>query len=182
MRIIAGKFKGRVIRPPKGLPVRPTTDLAKEGLFNILANRVDFEDCVVLDCFAGTGAMSYEFASRGVPHLTTVDKDAKCVAFQKATFAALGMPNAIVVKMPVEGFLKTTATPYDIIFLDPPYDMPKQTDLLDRIFNFRWLAPGGVVILEHSSHNNFSSYPHFVEVRKYGNSSFSFFEYPQEQE
>jgi 16S rRNA (guanine966-N2)-methyltransferase len=177
MRIVAGKFRGRVIRPPKGLPVRPTTDQAKEALFNILSHRLDFEGMRVLDACAGTGNMSYEFLSRGVTELVAVDADAKCVQFIQSTFRELGEKGARAIQQPVEKFFKGPAQEFDLIFMDPPYAMPGQDALVAHILAGGWLARDGVFILEHSSLQDFSGLAEFVELRKYGGSSFSFFEH-----
>lgn len=177
MRIIGGRFKGKVLRPPKGLPVRPTTDQAKEALFNILNHRIDWEETRVLDCFAGTGSMSYEFLSRGVDGLTAIDQDARCVQYIGATFRELGVPGAQVRRGDVVQFLAGPAEPFDLVFMDPPYAMPHQERLVERVLRGGWLAPGGVLILEHASTNDFSGLADFTEVRKYGGSSFSFFEH-----
>lgn len=179
MRIVAGKHRGRMIRPPKGLPVRPTTDQAKEALFNILSNRLDFEELAVLDGFAGTGNMSYEFLSRGVEKLVAVDADAKCVQFMQATFKELGHAEARAIKMSVERYFQGPPQTFDLIFLDPPYAMPGQDRLVMNILEGGWLAEEGVLILEHASSNQFTGLAEFVEVRKYGGSSFSFFEQKQ---
>jgi 16S rRNA (guanine966-N2)-methyltransferase len=176
MRIIGGKYRGRVIRPPKGLPVRPTTDQTKEALFNILSNRLDFEGMAVLDAFAGTGNMSYEFLSRGVSELVAVDADAKCVQFIQSTFQELGMKGGKAIRMPVEKYLQGPPKAFDLIFMDPPYAMPGQEGLVAQLLHDGWLVPEGWVILEHSSMHDFSGLAEFVEMRKYGGSSFSFFE------
>lgn len=180
MRIISGKYRGRVIRPPKGLPVRPTTDMAKESLFNILSNRLDFDDMLVLDCFAGTGSMSYEFLSRGVGSVLALDADAKCIAYIQATFKALDATNAQAMRTDVQRFLEGPATAYDLIFMDPPYAMPNQEALVMRIMEGGWLAAEGMLVLEHASGNDFSGLAYFSELRKYGGSSFSFFEHVHE--
>lgn len=156
--------------------MRPTTDQAKEALFNILSHRVDFSEIAVLDCFAGTGNMSYEFLSRGVTRLTAVDADAKCVQFIQSTFRELGASNAKALKMPVEKYFQGQAEAYDLIFMDPPYAMPGQEALIERILHGGWLKPEGQLILEHASANQFGGLAEFVEMRKYGGSSFSFFE------
>ncbi|MFN8393627.1 MAG: 16S rRNA (guanine(966)-N(2))-methyltransferase RsmD [Bacteroidia bacterium] len=176
MRIVAGRFRGRVIHPPKGLPVRPTTDQAKEALFNILNNRLDFDGLKVLDCFAGTGNMSYEFLSRGVEDLLAIDADAGCVRFIQATFRELGATQAHVLRMNADRYFREAPVPYDLIFMDPPYAMPGQEELISSIFQGGWLAEDGLLILEHASNKPFTGLAEFVEMRKYGGSSFSFFE------
>ncbi len=180
MRIIGGKYKGRVIKPPKGLPVRPTTDMAKEALFNILNHRVDFDGMRVLDCFAGTGSMSYEFLSRGAGSVLALDADAKCVKYISSTFKDLGANNAQAQQTQVERFFAGPAQPYDLIFMDPPYAMPGQDALVLRIMQGGWLERDGLLILEHASSAAFNGLAYFTELRKYGGSSFSFFEYGNE--
>jgi 16S rRNA (guanine966-N2)-methyltransferase len=176
MRIISGKFRGRVIHPPKGLPVRPTTDMAKESLFNILNNRLDFDGMRVLDCFAGTGSMSYEFLSRGVGSLLALDADAKCVKYISSTFKELAVTQAQAVQTDVLRYLAGPAEPFDLIFMDPPYALLNQDALVLRVMEGGWLTEEGLLILEHASANDFSGLAYFAELRKYGGSSFSFFE------
>ncbi len=175
MRIISGKHRGKVIRPPKGLPVRPTTDQAKEALFNILNNRLDWNALKVLDCFAGTGNMSFEFLSRGANSVRAIDADSKCVRFINRTFQELNAADAKATRMPVERFIAGTPSQFDLIFMDPPYAMPHQDQLVLTLLNKGWLAPDGILVLEHASTNDFSNLAFFEEVRKYGSSSFSFF-------
>lgn len=175
MRIISGKHRGKVIRPPKGLPVRPTTDQAKEALFNILNNRLAWNGLRVLDCFAGTGNMSFEFLSRGAKTVRAIDANANCIRFISRTFEELNAEDAKATKMPVERFLAGKPSPFDLIFMDPPYAMPHQESLVFAALNNGWLAPDGFLVLEHASTNDFSNFAFFKEVRKYGSSSFSFF-------
>jgi 16S rRNA (guanine(966)-N(2))-methyltransferase RsmD len=177
MRIISGKYRGKVIRPPKGLPVRPTTDQAKEALFNILQSRLGFQGLKVLDLFAGTGNMSFEFLSRGVTGIKAVDADARCVQFIQRTFQELAAQDAKALKMPVERFLGQASEAFDLVFMDPPYAMPGQDQLVRMILEKGWLAEDGLLILEHSSTTDCQTFPYFVETRKYGSSSFSFFQH-----
>lgn len=176
MRIVAGRFRGRVIHPPRGLPVRPTTNQAKEALFNILNNRLDFDGLHVLDAFAGTGNMSYEFLSRGVENLLAIDADAGCVRFIQATLRELGATQARAMRMDAARYFKESPVQYDLIFMDPPYAMPGQEELIASIFRAGWLTEDGLLILEHASNKPFTGLAEFVEMRKYGGSSFSFFE------
>lgn len=178
MRIISGKYKGRQINAPKNLPVRPTTDMAKEALFNILNNRYYFEDITVLDLFAGTGNISYEFASRGVPHVVSVDQDQKCVQFISKISQELEL-NIRVVKSEVMQYLKRGGAVFNIIFADPPYQMPQCdfANIPERVFALKLLADNGVLILEHSKHMDLSKLEYFTNQRKYGGSVFSFFQY-----
>ncbi|HET8808984.1 MAG TPA: RsmD family RNA methyltransferase [Flavobacteriaceae bacterium] len=176
MRIISGKHKGRRLEAPKKLPVRPTTDMAKEGLFNILSNRFDFFETSVLDLFSGTGNMSYEFASRGVPQITAVDKNYHCVQYISKTSTILDA-GINVVKSDVFQYLEKTSLTADLIFADPPYDFPleKFQKIVDIVLEKNLLNPDGVLVIEHSKHTDLSKTTGFDEKRNYGNSVFSFF-------
>jgi 16S rRNA (guanine(966)-N(2))-methyltransferase RsmD len=173
MRIIGGTCKGRPLHPPKGLPVRPTTDFAKEALFNILNNQLDFEGIKVLDLFAGTGNMSLEFASRGA-QVTAVDANGKCCSWMKNAATQLQLP-VQVHKGDVFVFLNHSPQAYDLIFADPPYDLPQLLQLPEIIFSKGWLSPEGLLILEHGKQTPTGGLPHFSRERKYGNVHFSFF-------
>ena len=176
MRIIAGKYNRRFIKPPKDLPVRPTTDLARESLFNILNSRFDLEGKSVLDLFSGTGAVAYEFVSRGCGEVWAVDSNNRCTSFIKKTVAEFQIDELTVFRNDVFKFLQTVKKKFDIIFADPPYDM-EQLDLLPKIvMESHLLNEGGVFVLEHSKVYNFSSYPGFTDHRKYGKVNFSFFQ------
>lgn len=177
MRIISGTFKGRRITAPKKLPVRPTTDMAKEGLFNILNNHFYFDEIAVLDLFAGTGNISYEFASRGSSKITAVDADQGCVQFIDKTSNAFEM-GIMVVKSDVFSFLEKTALNFDIIFADPPYDMPLQDfeRIVELAFKRDLLLPDGRLIIEHPKQMDLSHLDNFISKRKYGGSVFSFFQ------
>ena len=176
MRIISGTHKGKRLVAPKKLPVRPTTDFAKEGLFNILRNRYHFSEIYFLDLFAGTGNISYEIASRGCENITCVDADFGCVRYIKKTAEELQFPIETF-KMDVFHFLEKSGQTYDLIFADPPYDIDK--DLLEllisKVFQKGLLKPSGVMIIEHPKHVDLSNLHHFIENRKYGSSVFSFF-------
>ncbi len=176
MRIISGTHKGRRITAPKLLPVRPTTDMAKEALFNILHNQYHFEGVTVLDLFAGTGNLSYEFASRGCLHITAVDSNRKCVRFIEATAKSLALP-ITAVNGKVLAYLQKTPSLFDIIFADPPYDQPHGDFLKihEIVFGRSLLREGGKLIIEHSKHTTLSGLAGFEELRKYGGSVFSFF-------
>ena len=178
MRIISGEFKGRKIVAPKKLPVRPTTDMAKESLFNILNNLYYFDDISVLDLFAGTGNISYEFASRGTEKITAVDANFGCVKFINETSESFGMP-IHVLKSDVFGFLEHHNTTYDIIFADPPYDFEQHQFLkiADLVFANQLLNEEGLLIIEHSKHTDLSTHPYFDNSRHYGGNVFSFFEH-----
>jgi len=176
MRIISGEFKGRRITAPKKLPVRPTTDMAKEALFNILNNRYYFDDISVLDLFAGTGNISYEFTSRGTDSITAVDENFGCIKFINDTAEGLGMPiNAI--KSDVFKYLESSNQKYDIIFADPPYNF--EIELFAKIphlvFTKTLLVEGGTLIIEHSKHTDLSELEYFDYSKHYGGNAFSFF-------
>lgn len=177
MRIISGTHKGRRIVAPKKLPVRPTTDRAKEGLFNILQHRMDFSTLRVLDLFSGTGNISYEFASRGVPQITAVDENRACVHFIQKTAEQLAFPIQTV-NSEVMRYMDRKLASIDLIFADPPYDwtLEQYTELLDKINTHRLPENEIQVILEHSEQLGLEAYPQFDFKRNYGSSVFSFFE------
>lgn len=177
MRIISGIHKGRILHPPKNLPVRPTTDFAKESLFNILNNHIDFEGLKVLDIFCGTGNISFEFASRGSTDITSVDSNYQCCEFVKKTITAFKMDQVRVVKADVFSFLNKSLNTFDIIFADPPYDMlpEKFQSIAETVFSKGMLKPQGWLIIEHGERIDFTKHEHFVEHRSYGNVNFSFF-------
>jgi 16S rRNA (guanine966-N2)-methyltransferase len=175
LRIISGKYKGRLISPPKNLRARPTTDFAREALFNILNNRYDFESLNVLDLFSGTGSISYEFASRGVSSIHLVDKDNFHIIFIKKMIKELHLDNIKPVHIDVKSFLKTCDQEYDIVFADPPYDLAWLDTLPDLVVNSGIIKEQGIFILEHPKHMNFSGHSSFFEHRNYGGVNFSFF-------
>jgi len=175
MRIIGGRLKGLRLNPPKNLPVRPTTDLAKEALFNILQNKIGFDDIRVLDLFSGTGNISMEFASRGAAQVISVDRSIQCVHYLKDTARQHGLTNIKTFKDDVFKYLQLETDQYDLIFADPPYDMNQIPEIPKIVFEKNLLLPGGLLIVEHQSMQNLSNHPAFSEQRKYGHSSFSFF-------
>jgi 16S rRNA (guanine966-N2)-methyltransferase len=177
MRIISGKHKGRKILPPKGLPVRPTTDLCKESLFNILQNHFYLHEVNVLDLFAGTGNMSYEFSSRGAIQVTAIEQDAKCISYIKQTTTLLDL-SIIAIKTDVFQFLEKSQVKYDIIFADPPYEMASAhfLGIIEKVFEKNMLNDNGFLIIEHSKYTDLSEHPHLFEQRQYGGTIFSFFE------
>lgn len=177
MRIISGKYKGKRLTAPKKLPVRPTTDMAKEALFNILNNRFYFDELNVLDLFSGTGNISYEFASRGCKKITAVDGHQGCVRYIARTTKELDFSIATV-KSDVYKFLQATPEKFNLIFADPPYDFDKGQFLkiADLVFDKGLLLEDGLLIIEHSEQTTLSEHPKFTEQRKYGGSIFSFFE------
>ena len=176
MRIIGGKYGRRNIHPPKNLPVRPTTDLAKESLFNILSNRIDFQDKLALDLFAGTGSISFEFASRYCQSVISVDKNFQCIQFIKTAAADFGMENLQAIRADVFRFIQTSSKKFDIIFTDPPYALENIETISRLIFENELLNPDGWLIVEHPREIDFSEQQHFVEHRKYGKVNFSFFQ------
>jgi 16S rRNA (guanine(966)-N(2))-methyltransferase RsmD len=157
------------------MAVRPTTDFAKEALFDILNNRIDYEETSVLDLFAGTGSITYEFASRGAKDITAIDINRRCQEFIRTTAATFGFSNITTVRADVFAFLGFCKVQYDLVFADPPYDMKNISLLPDLIFNNKLLNDGGLFILEHSRDLNFSKHPAFMEHRNYGKVNFSFF-------
>jgi 16S rRNA (guanine(966)-N(2))-methyltransferase RsmD len=177
MRIISGKYKGRRIFPPKGLPVRPTTDMSKEALFNVLNNHFSFESLKVLDLFAGTGNISFEFASRGSTPITSVDADFGCVKFIKQIASEYDF-NIAATKSDVFSFLEKNKTSYDIIFADPPYALDQKTfeKIIDLVFQKELLNNEGMMIIEHSKYTKLDHMMHFSFKKSYGGSIFSFFE------
>ncbi|MDF0717510.1 RsmD family RNA methyltransferase [Muricauda sp. 334s03] len=177
MRIISGKYKGKRLIAPKKLPVRPTTDMAKEALFNILNNRFYFDELKVLDLFSGTGNISYEFASRGVENITAVDGFQGCVRYISKTAQELGF-SITTIKSDVFKFLQGTPEKFDLIFADPPYDFDTEhfLKIADLVFGNELLLEDGVLIIEHSDQTDLSEHPKFSMQRKYGGSIFSFFE------
>lgn len=175
MRIISGTYKGRVIRPPANLPVRPTTDFAKTGLFNILENKFPLEIYDCLDLFSGTGSISLELASRGCKYITSIDQDQKCVVFLRKTTGELGIKNLTAHRSDAITFLKKTPSVFNLIFADPPFDSAIHEELHEIIFGKKLLKPDGVFILEHASRVSFEQLKGFEFSRKYGNVTFSFF-------
>ena len=175
MRIISGKYKGKKINPPAGFKARPTTDYAREGLFNILANRLDFESLTVLDLFSGTGSISFEFASRGAAVVHLVEIDPKHIAFIKRISDEMKFENIKTIRIDVRAYLKTCKFKYDIVFADPPYDLGWLETLPDIVLSSGIIGENGIFILEHPKDLNFRSNKLFFEHRNYGNVNFSFF-------
>lgn len=175
MRIINGTHKGRVIKVPKDLPVRPTTDFAKEGLFNILNNKINYDDTKVLDLFSGTGHISLEFASRGSKDILSVDKNFKCSGFLRAISKELKF-DIDAVKSDVFDFLKNCNQKFDLIFADPPYEMENIPMIHQLVFDKHLLKPNGLLIIEHGPRTNLETLSGFTQKRSYGNVNFSFFE------
>jgi len=176
MRIVSGIFRGRRFQLPKDLKARPTTDFAKENLFNILANRVDFEELRILDLFSGTGSISFEFLSRGAKAVTCVEHYAPHVKFIKEVAEKLKVDNLTVVTGDVYRFIENSAGKFDLIFADAPYADERLDSIPDRILKSTLLTYGGLLIVEHSKTNNFSNHPLYRETRTYGSVNFSFFQ------
>ena len=178
MRIISGKYKGRRINPPKNLPVRPTTDMSKEALFNILNNYFTFSELKVLDLFSGTGNISYEFGSRGTEHITSVDGDMGCVQFIKRTAQEFDFP-ITAIKSDVFKFLEKHRASYDLIFADPPYGIEQKEfeRIIELVFENELMDEEGMMVIEHSKHTQLDHMPHFSFQKNYGGSVFSFFEF-----
>jgi 16S rRNA (guanine(966)-N(2))-methyltransferase RsmD len=176
IRIISGTHKGRRLKAPGSLPVRPTSDRTKEALFNILGHETYWPETTVLDLFAGTGNLSYECGSRGSPSIVAVDSHRGCVRFIEKTSELLGLP-ITVYKRDVMAFLKQPAGTFDLIFADPPYDF--STEMLAEIvalcLDDTLLAEDGKLIVEHSADRDLSGLPDFEQARKYGGTVFSFF-------
>jgi 16S rRNA (guanine(966)-N(2))-methyltransferase RsmD len=176
MRIVSGKFKGRRFSPPKNLQARPTTDIAKEGLFNILNNSVDFEETKVLDMFAGTGSIGFEFASRGCHNVVSLEINPVNYAFIRKITKELGIDDIIMsIKCDSFQFIEKTKVKFDLIFADPPYEHKELKKIPDLVFSKELLHPDGLLILEHPKDMDFSNHPRFTENRKYGHVNFSFF-------
>jgi 16S rRNA (guanine966-N2)-methyltransferase len=175
LRIIGGKYRGRRITPPSGLKARPTTDFAREGLFNILNNRVDFEDIMVLDLFSGTGCISYEFASRGSKEIHLVEKDSRHIAGIRKIIRDMELINIKAIHIDVKAYLKTCTAKYDLVFADPPYDLPWLKDIPDLVMGSGVIKQDGFFILEHPRDMNFGDHSLFYEHRNYGGVNFSFF-------
>ena len=174
MRIVGGKFRGRRFNAPKNIPARPTTDYAKESLFNILSNRVDFDELNILDLCAGIGSVSMEFLSRGARDLTSIDLDYRSVKWLQSLCSEFSLENWKIEKSDVIKWLGRNTSEYDLIFADPPYDFELYSELLELAF--QKLSNKGLLVLEHRKGLSFQEHPNFVENRTYGEVSFSFFQ------
>ena len=175
MRIIGGKLKGKNIDPPRGFKARPTTDFAKEGLFNILGNEYEFEGLKVLDLFSGTGSISYEFASRGASRVYSVEMLPLHASFIKSQAAAFSLDNISVVRHNVFDFLQICRESFDLIFADPPYAIEGLAGIPEKVLSRNILNPEGTFILEHPAEYSFTDHPCFIKEKKYGNVHFTFF-------
>ena len=175
MRIISGTYRGRAINPPRNLRARPTTDFAKENLFNVLGNIIDYEDTDVLDLFAGTGSISYEFASRGAHSVTSVEINAVHYNFIRQTARELGATNIYPIKANAFLYLKNCPKSFDVVFSDAPYDLEGAEGIIPLVLDGNLLREGGIFIFEHSGRKDFSNNPYFWQLRSYGSVNFSFF-------
>lgn len=181
MRIISGKYKGRHFDTPRNFKARPTTDFAKENLFNILMNSVDFEESSALDLFSGTGSISLELLSRGCPSVTSVEMDAQHHAHLKKTASALSDDAWRIIRDDAFRFIKRCTESYDLIFADPPYALKGLSDIPELIMGSNMLKKGGIFIFEHGKDNNFESHPCFVRHIAYGSVNFTFFAHKDEE-
>jgi 16S rRNA (guanine(966)-N(2))-methyltransferase RsmD len=175
MRIIRGKYGRRRFDVPTNITARPTTDFARENIFNVLENMVDFEGLTALDLFAGTGAVSFEFLSRGCSMVTSVEKAATQYNFIRKVAQTLNDNNIRVVRGDALRFIDSAATSYDLVFADPPYDLTGFGEIPEKVLKSKLLKAGSIFIIEHSKNYDFSQLPHFVEHRAYGSVNFSIF-------
>ena len=182
MRIIGGTLKGKQINPPAGYKARPTTDFAREGLFNVLGNEYEFEDLKVLDLFGGTGAVAFEFASRGAARVWSVEMARENASFIKTEARRLGLGNVVMVRDNVFDFLPICRERFDLVFADPPYALEGLETLPDKVFERPILVAGNYFILEHGDEHSFTAHPFFVKEKKYGRVHFSFFARPVSNE
>jgi len=181
MRVISGKYRGKRIMAPKKLPVRPTTDMAKESLFNILGHHFHLDEISFLNLFSGTGNISYEMASRGCEDVTAVDQDRNCVEFIKKMSMEMKFDHFSTIRSEAMQFLKGQYRKWDVIFADPPYEFAGHQLLVDEIFGKGMLAEGGMLILEHGQDVDFKEYEHLTIVKRYGSVYFSFFEFQESE-
>lgn len=176
MRIISGKYGRRRFDVPTSITARPTTDMARENLFNVLAGVIDLEGLTVLDLFAGTGAMSFEFLSRGCAHVTAVEKARTQADFIKKVQQQLEDPNLTLVRGDVFKYLATCRQSFDVIFADPPYDLPRFGEIPQLVLDSSLVREGTLFVMEHPREHDFSALPHFSQQRVYGKVNFSLFQ------
>ena len=176
MRIIRGKYRGKKINPPTNFKARPTTDFAKEGLFNILENTYEFEGLKILDLFSGTGSISFEFLSRGCEKVTAIEISKKHSEYIKKEGEKLFENQLTIISTDVFEFVKKASLNYDIIFADPPFDNENTEELPDIILGNETFRPESLLIIEHSATTDFSKHPNYKKTRKYGKVNFSFFD------
>ena len=177
MRIIGGKYKSRRIEVPSNLKARPTTDFAREGLFNVLNNRLDWEETTALDLFSGTGSIAFELVSRGCNYVVSVEQSQNHFNFICRAQEKLGAKELFPIRADVFKYLQTAKQAFDFIFADPPYDLPGAEKIPEMVMERQLVKEGGLFVMEHSKKHDFSHLPHFKEERKYGNVHFSFFEF-----
>ena len=175
MRVITGIYKGRYFNVPRSFKARPTTDFAKENIFNVLNGYIDFAGATALDLFAGTGSISLELLSRGCASVVSVEADRDHAQFIRQCLQKLETDKGMLIRGDVFRFLKTCRQQFNLVFADPPYTLPKLPTIPSRIFEYNLLKPHGILVFEHGKSNNFSSHPHFVEHRAYGSVNFSIF-------
>jgi 16S rRNA (guanine(966)-N(2))-methyltransferase RsmD len=175
MRIVSGTYKGRIFSPPKSIKARPTTDIAKEGLFNILSNSFDFDDISILDLFSGTGSISFEFASRGCKNIHLVELNHLHFNFIRKVINELQLDQITPIRHDAYKFLKNCKIQFDIIFADPPYEFKGVETIPDLVFQNMLLNNNGLLIIEHSKRTDLSKLRNYKETRNYGNVHFSFF-------
>ncbi len=179
MRIIRGKYGKRRFDVPKNISARPTTDFARENIFNVLENLIDMDGKRALDLFAGTGAISLEFLSRGCAQVTAVEKARVQSAFLHSLKSKLAAPDLNIIRGDVFKYIATCHDNYDIVFADPPYDLPYFAEVPQRVLKSSLLHPGSIFVLEHSRQYDFSELEHFIEHRTYGSVNFSIFRIPE---
>ena len=175
MRIITGLYKGRHFDIPRTFKARPTTDFAKENIFNVLQGYIDFEDATALDLFAGTGSISLELVSRGCSRVVSVEADRDHANFIRQCFKKLGEDKDLLIRGDVFRFLKSNKQKYDFIFADPPYDLPDFATIPELVLNSQMLKPDTIFVIEHSKAYDFSHLPHFYQHRIYGKVNFTIF-------
>ena len=175
MRIITGEYKGRHFDIPRTFKARPTTDFAKENIFNVLNGYMDFEGATALDLFAGTGSISLELLSRGCAQVVSVEADRNHYNFIRQCIAKIGTDNSVLIRGDVFRFLKSCHQHFDLVFADPPYALERLSEIPDLVLYGDLLMPDGIFVLEHGKTEDFSSHPRFVEHRKYGSVNFSLF-------
>jgi 16S rRNA (guanine966-N2)-methyltransferase len=176
MRVVSGKYRGKRVLPPKKFPSRPTTDYAKEALFNILENKLEWDECNVLDLFAGTGNISAEFLSRGVNKVLSIDKNPICIKHMHLFKKELKDENWFIQRNEVNHYILKCEEKFEVIFADPPFGLKGLRELIDRIFEEGVLTEEGMLIVEHGKEDSFSDHPKITSVRDYGGVNFSFFE------
>lgn len=175
MRIITGLYKGRHFDVPRSFKARPTTDFAKENIFNVVNGYMDLDGTVALDLFAGTGSISLELLSRGCSHVVSVEADRDHAAFIRQCMTKIGTDNCLLIRGDVFRFMKSCKQQFDFIFADPPYALKQLPEIPSLIFQYGLLKDGGLLVFEHGKDNDFSAHEHIVEHRSYGSVNFSLF-------